>query len=178
MTPEPSPWSVSSCTTAGTSALATAAMGSSPALICEGVTVTGMPGADALALPEPRSRSCPRPKPAPTSSTTARTPATSREDLRRGGRLPPAGAGPPQDGPLPDGSPVTDGPGTGLVSAWPQGGAGLAEPQLAGPAPELGQPSRLQGEPAPCRPPAASWPQPGRACSWPGPSPGRVAASP
>src|SRR6266542_4938210 len=221
MTPEPSPCWVSSCTTAGSSALATAATGSSPALICEGVTLTGMPGAEALALLEPRSRSCPRPKPAPTSSTTARAPATRREEPRRGGRSPLVGAGPPQDGPVPDGS------GTGPVSAWPHGVAGRAEPQpgccsvavpaapgpgtgpgpgpgapAAGPdgpppgpaalqpvpappwpqpvgaAPQLGPSSRLQGGPASCRPPSASGPRSGGACSWLEPPPGGVVASP
>src|SRR6266536_5712271 len=172
MTPEPSPCWVSSCTTAGSSALATAATGSSPALICEGVTLTGMPGAEALALLEPRSRKCPRPKPAPTSSTTARTPATRREERRRGGRSPLVGAGPPQDGPVPDGS------GTGLVSAWPHGVAGRAEPQPVGAAPQLGPSSRLQGGPASCRPPSASGPRSGGACSWLEPPPGGGVASP
>src|SRR6266545_31467 len=118
MTPEPSPWSVSSCTTVGSRALATAATGSSPALICEGVTATGVPGAlpEALASLDPRSRSCPMPKPAPSSRTTARTAATSRKVLRRGGRSPLPVAEPPQAGPAPAGS------GMGLVSASPHGG--------------------------------------------------------
>src|SRR6266540_3030086 len=128
MTPEPSPWSVSSCTTVGSSALATAATGSSPALICDGVTATGVPGEapEALALLDPRSRSCPRPKPAPSSRTTATAAATRRELLRRGGRPPLPEVGPPQDGPAPEGC---EGSGIGRVSVSLQGGAPPPEAQ-------------------------------------------------
>src|SRR6266536_6564389 len=140
MTPEPRPCPVSSCTTEGSRAFATAATGSSPALICDGVTATGMPGPPepiALALELPRSRSWPSPNPAPMSSTTARTPATRRDVRRpRGGRSPPpvGGVPQPQPGPAPDAS------GIGRVSPWLQGGAVLAAPHAE---PGDGQPSAV-----------------------------------
>src|SRR6266540_4043342 len=135
MTPEPRPCPVSICTTEGSSALATVATGSSPALICDGVTATGMPAPlEAAALPLPRSRSWPSPKPAPMSSSTARTPATMREVRGPpGGRAPPSGAV-PHPGPAPEGS------GIGRVSSWLQGGDSLGAPQLE-PGPEDGAPA-------------------------------------
>src|SRR6266542_1724548 len=156
MTPEPSPCWVSSCTTAGSSALATAATGSSPALICEGVTLTGMPGAEALALLEPQSGCCSVAVPAAPGPGTGPGPG------------PGPGPGAPAAGP--------DGPPPGPAALQPV--PAPPWPQPVGAAPQLGPSSRLRGGPASCRPPSASGPRSGGACSWLEPPPGGVVAAP
>src|SRR6266508_623758 len=152
MTPEPRPCPVSICTTEGSSALATAATGSSPALICDGVTATGMPDPPEItpASELPRSRSWPIPKPAPSSSTTATAPATRREVRRlAGGRPLPAGGGGPHPGPVPDGS------GIGRVSSWLHGDAVPGAAQ-EGPGAQLAGPPGAAPDPAPQLPPVPS----------------------